>query len=117
MFFYFVISLICVGVVYFSMLYGGAASTLHLHPLEFLHFTVFEPPGSVNSVARLGLLACAAMAACFCVFVPLLGAAGLWRRRGRHLPTRGFLAAVFLVSVAIYLLAAAPGDGQLYIMV
>jgi hypothetical protein len=122
-----VISAGCSLAVYVFMLRGGNVSTLHLHPLEFIHYSVFgptftAPSGSTWPVLTghsfiwfVGLLVAAA-ATLLCVLVPLLGAGWLLVRPRAISPFALFAYIIFAVSVLAVSTLSAPGGSEGYFL-
>jgi hypothetical protein len=112
----FVLSIGCIGAIYFGMLAGGTASTLTLHPLDFITEgntlartkIALQPLIGHSSVWIVPVVAAAPVIA-ICLFAPLLGA--LWLPRSRDIVSTPVVLclSMFLVGVAAYILLSAPG--------
>jgi hypothetical protein len=113
---YFLVSLICTCVVYFSLLASDRAATLRFGPFSFIKYTIFTSILSIHSAGRLALLVCAAVIVYFCMFVPLLGAARP-PRKGRDQPHFAVLSvAICASSLIACTVLDAPGDSQQYFL-
>jgi hypothetical protein len=109
---YAAISLLSLGVVYFSTLAGGL-SPYRIEPFAFVHFSVFAPFYPAHTVVRFALLAGAAVLASGFLFVPLAGAVWLLQRRSANVPFVAFATGVFMVGLAAYCVLAGPGDNEI----
>jgi hypothetical protein len=123
-----VLSAGCFVAVYLLMLRGGNASSLLVHPLEFIHNTVFGPTFTASSgntwpvlaghsfiwlVSLLG----AAAATTLCTLVPVLGAGWLLVRPRAISPFTLLACAIFAVSLLAYLTLSSPGGGEGYFFI
>jgi hypothetical protein len=114
---YLALSAAAVTIIYFTMLAGGTASTLHLGPFQFLRYTIFAHTLRSPLIARLVAVPAAVVASCFFLCAPLFAAGWLLRRRGDDVPMAGLLLSIFVCSLCAYLLLEAPGGSQGYFMV
>jgi hypothetical protein len=123
-----VVSAVSFLVVYLSLLTGGYASGLLVHPLDFMHYTLFGPTFTAatgNSwpvlaghsfVWLVALLGAAAVTLLF-TLTPLL-AAGWLLLRPRAISTFALLCfAIFVVSLLAYLMLAVSGNSEGYFLI
>jgi hypothetical protein len=110
------VTLICAGVIYRLTLTGGgaAASTMGIHPLNFVQYTIFSQVLTVNPILRIPLVIGVVVVIFICGCAPLVGVAWLLAQRARTLPFATFSAAVFGVSIAAYLIFGAPDGPVIY---
>jgi hypothetical protein len=114
-------------VVYRFVLSGGYASNLGIHPFTFIHYTVVAPLLLGQSVLwpSFGghpitwyvLLAAAVPAVTVCALTPLLGAVWLLRPPRAASDFTVLALAMFVVSLAAYMVLGAPGNSQGYFLV
>lgn len=116
----------CFTAVYLLLLKGGTASVLRLHPLDFMHYTVFGPTftgsptwpvAAGHSPLWLVALLIAAAGTMLCALVPLFGAGWLLRRPRAISPFTLLCFAVFAVSFVAYVSLSAPGDSEGYFFI
>jgi len=108
---YAAVSLLCMAAFYVWVLAGGV-SPYRVEPFGFIYFTVFDPLFPAHSIVRLGLLVGAAIAVYLSLFVPLLGAVWLLRKRDNNGRFTVFSVATATVAVGICTLLAGPGDNE-----
>jgi hypothetical protein len=116
LFYCMVLSAVCIGIVYSVMLAGGMASTMGVHPFDFIAngSTLERVKNAVKSVtgySGLWILAplAGAPAMAIVLFAPLLGALWLLRDRSNISPSVVLLLCMFLVGMLAYVTLGAPG--------
>jgi hypothetical protein len=116
LFYCLVVSVICVGAVYFLMLAGGTASTLVIQPFNFV--TSGATLARVKSIVKsftgyssLWILAplVGAPVIAVCLFAPLLGVGWLLRRHHHISPSMVLLLCMFVTGSIAYIMLGAPG--------
>jgi len=111
-----VLSVVSIGIVYLLMLAGGTASTLHVHPFDFVTSgnTLARTRSALQSLtghsgAWILLVAAGAPVITVCLLAPLIGGAWLVRRRDAITPSVALLLSMFLAGVIGYVMLGAPG--------
>jgi hypothetical protein len=112
-----IVTAICIGVVYFGMLAGGMASTLNIHPGDFLthggtmaRAKILLQPVIGSSKIWILLMAAGVPVIAVCLFAPLLGAVWLPLRSGRTVsPPVVLYFSMFLTGLIAYIVLGAPG--------
>jgi len=123
-----VLSAGCFLAVYIFMLRGGNASGLLVHPLDFLHSTIFGPTFTAASGATwpvlaghsfiwLAALLGAAAGTILCTLVPLVGVGWLLVRPRAISPLTLLAYAIFAVSLLAYATLSFPGNGEGYFLI
>lgn len=110
------LSVLCTGIVYFGMLAGGTASTLGIHPLDFVTngSTLAKVKTTLQSLTGhsgvwILLVAAGAPVVAVCLLAPLLGAMWLPRSRDSISAPVVLCLSMFLTGLTAYIMIGAPG--------
>jgi hypothetical protein len=111
-----VVSVLSIGAVYFLMLAGGMASSMGVHPLDFLSTgaSLVRVKAALRSLTGapglwVGLLALGGPVLAAVLLAPLLGALWLPRRHGALSPAARLLLCMFAAGALAYVTLGAPG--------
>jgi len=114
---YLALTIAVVIIIYFTMIAGGASSTLYVSPFNYLYNTIFAGTFELPPIAMHVAVPAAGMAWCLLFCAPLSAGGWLLLRRSDSVPMAGLMFSIFVCSLGGYLLLAAPYNGQFYFMV